>query len=194
VITLSDDDDLFGSSGKYRSISFKGSPVIEYKDLQVLERQRKTQSRDPQTGEPKFFKHKSGPLAGQPDTSAPIWQWVIKVKLPAGFRPDKDIEKEYGEDDGERFLYVGGKADPSSRSSRAALIAALRKAGVKAVEPGGVLNRFAFVAEGVAASRAFNPPKFYEAAYTPPAPGSNGSAGFWVEDRPSEVDDDEPPF
>lgn len=189
---MSDEDDLFGSSGKYRSLSFKGSPVIEYRDLKVLERIRKTQARDPNTGEPKFF-----PIRGTttPDLTAPIWQWVIKVSLPSGFRIDSDIVTEYGEDDGVRFLYVGGKADPSSKSSRAALAQALRKAGVARVEPGGMLNRFAFIGEGEAKSRAMNPPKFYEAVYTPPLPGANGGdEGLSGQGGSAPTEDDEPPF
>jgi hypothetical protein len=191
LMTLSDEDDLFGGSGKYRSLSFKGSPVIEYRDLTVLERIRKVQPRDVETGEPKYW---DGP-DGLPDKTQPMWQWVVKLQLPAGFKPDPDIVEEYGEDDGQRNLYVSGKATgvEGERSSRAALAQALRKAGVKAVEPGGVLNRFAFIAEGKAKSRAHNPPKFYDAAYTPPLPGQGDSAGLMGEGNGSATDDD-PPF
>jgi hypothetical protein len=191
LIPLSDEDDLFGGSGKYRSLSFKGSPVIEYRNLTVLERVRKTQARDVDTGESKYFEGRDG----KPDLAAPIWQWVTKLQLPEGFKADPDIVEEYGEDDGVRYLYVGGPATGTKgeRSSRAAFAQMLREAGVRAVEPGGVINRFAFVAEGKAKSRAHNPPKFYEGAYTPPAPGSSDTSGVMGEGGNGAADD-EPPF
>jgi hypothetical protein len=75
------------------------------------------------------------------------------------------------------------------------LAQALREAGVQAVEPGGVLNRFAFVAEGKAKSRAHNPPKFYDGAYTPPAAGAAvTAAGVMGEGGNGSAADDEPPF
>lgn len=189
---MSDEDDLLGGSGKFRSLSFKGSPVIEHRDLTILERVRKVQARDPQTGEAKFFKHKSGPQAGQPDTDAPIFQYVYKVQLPQGFPSDPDVVEEYGDDDGVRFLYIGGPAATSSKSSRSAMATALKRAGVKAAMPGGVINRFAFVGEGTATSRAFNPPKFYEAKYTPPVDGGTTELDDKAGSAPTE--DDEPPF
>jgi hypothetical protein len=116
LIPLSDEDDLFGGSGKYRSLSFKGSPVIEYRNLTVLERVRKTQARDVDTGEPKYFLGRDG----EPDLTAPIWQWVTKLQLSEGFKADPDIVEEYGEDDGVRYLYVGGPATGTKGSGPAA--------------------------------------------------------------------------
>lgn len=174
---MSADDDLFGNSRKYRSISFRGEPPVSHRNLKVLDYIEKVQARDPETGDKKYFKIRG---TNQDDLDAPIWQWVITVELPRDHphRGDRDIIDEYGEDDGVRYLYVGGKADPASRSSRAALAQALRKAGVKRVEPGGIIEEFTYVADGQkapGASRVSNPPKQYRATYLPPSRNGNGN-------------------
>jgi hypothetical protein len=55
-----------------KSVSFKGDPVIEYRNLLVLEVQEDQPARDFKTGETKYWKYKAGPNKGQPNYDDPI--------------------------------------------------------------------------------------------------------------------------
>jgi hypothetical protein len=188
---------LLGQSRRGRSISFRGTAPVWHRGLQVLAAPSTEQARDPETGEGKFF-----PIKGtrDPDYSSPIWQIVIKVQT--GYRSEDVIAAE-GTDDGIRWLFVGGSAKPESKSQMVALALAVRQAGAREILPGATID-IGYVADGPkapGASAVSNPPKQYEAVYTPPpagyvAPdqGSNGvdGRGDPLPDEPAF--DDEPPF
>lgn len=72
------------------------------------------------------------------------------------------------EDDGKRRIFVRGQM-------RNAVQQAVIAAGAKGLDVGGTLN-ITYVADGERKNPAFNPPKIYQASYTPPA--ADGGAGF----------------
>ena len=183
---------LFGQSRRGRSISFKGDPPIWHRGLEVAALPTTEQARDPETGDLKYWKIKG---TKEDDLSQPIWQIVIKVKTDQQSR--EIIEKE-GEDDGIRWLYIGGSTRPESHSQWAELAAAVRKAGVNKNLPGGKID-IGYVRDGQkapGASAVSNPPKQYEVVYTPPpegyVPPQDGNTDDYP--LPDEPTDDEPPF
>lgn len=94
----------------------------------------------------------------------------LVVALQTELRDDPD-------DDGIRNLYVKGSKDPKSQSLHAAVAAAVQKAGAKGLELGGTLT-VTYVADGVASTRGFNPPKKYEATYE--RPDTSASSGEFL--------------
>lgn len=92
------------------------------------------------------------------DNGDPRWQLVVPLQTTLKDDPD---------DDGIRNLYVKGSKDPKSQSLHAAVAAAVVAAGAKGLELGGTLT-VTYVADGVASTRGFNPPKKYEAKYARP--------------------------
>lgn len=100
-------------------------------------------------------------MSGNPltwDNGDPRWQLVVPLQTEDRDDPD---------DDGIRNLYVKGSKDPKSQSLHAAVAAAVVAAGAKGLEIGGRLT-VTYVADGVASTRGFNPPKKYEAQYQRP--------------------------
>jgi hypothetical protein len=181
-------DLLFGQSRRGRSISFRGDPPIWHRTMEVLALPTTEQARDAETGEPKFWKIKG---TKEDDLSSPQWQIVIKVATDYR-NPDLD------DDDGVRWLYIGGSPRPESRSQWASLAAAVRKAGVAKILPGGKID-IGYIRDGQkapGASAVSNPPKQYEVVYTPPpegyVPPGAASDDYPPPDEPPA--DDEPPF
>lgn len=102
------------------------------------------------------------------DNGAP--KMMYRVELRTDLRDDMS-------DDGRRAVYLRGSRKPESKSSLAAVLAAVREAtGGTNIDPGGVLT-LTFVGEGVQTRRGFNPPKQYEASYRPPSVNLGGEAG-----------------
>lgn len=72
-------------------------------------------------------------------------------------------------DDGARAVYLRGSRKPESKSSLAAVLAAVRQAtGRTALDPGASLT-ITYSGDGVPPKRGYNPPKKYEAKYQPAA-------------------------
>lgn len=94
------------------------------------------------------------------DDGRPMMQLVVTLQTEQ--RNDND-------DDGLRRVYVKGK------SLTDAVREAVRKAGAKGLEVGGTL-KVAYVGDGVATKKGFNPPKQYLAEYTRPT--GSASANF----------------
>lgn len=92
-----------------------------------------------------------------------------KLQLVVSLLTDQR-DPEDAEDDGVRNLYVKGSQDPKSKSLHAAVAAAVQAAGTKGLEVGGVLS-VTYIGNGVSKTVGFNPPKQYEATYTPAAAG-----------------------
>ena len=85
----------------------------------------------------------------------PMMQWVITVQT--------DLAEDE-EDDGLRRLFVYGAR--TGKGSFGAICTACAEAGA-ALEPGGVLS-LTYTGVGTPSKRGYNPPKEYEASYTPP--------------------------
>lgn len=191
-----------GGDYRLRSLSFDGKrPPIEYTDLLVLQEPRTFQKYDDK-GRPLFWDDNGGKVTD--DTGRPIWEYSVQVRLPASVPDDDRIVEEYGEDDHVRYLYYSGSKKPERRTKMSALALAVRTAKAKGIYPGGVINRFAWVAGGEKSGMT-STPKEFEATYTPPPPGykptppanaqfaGNGAQGG---DPYANVPppDDEPPF
>ncbi|PRX95600.1 hypothetical protein [Allonocardiopsis opalescens] len=91
------------------------------------------------------------------DDGKPMQQ--LKVVLATSERDPEDPH-----DDGQRAVYVKGKMLAATRQ-------AIRSAGAKGLEVGGVLS-VTYTGDGEVPGRGMNPPKFYSVAYTPPAAAS----------------------
>jgi hypothetical protein len=110
---------------------------------------------------PPEVKQQTSMETGQPltwDNGDPRMQLV--VTLQTTLREDED-------DDGLRKLYVKGSKDPASQSLHAAVAGAVHAAGAKGLDVGGTLT-VTYVADGVAKTRGYNPPKKYTATYKAP--------------------------
>lgn len=70
-------------------------------------------------------------------------------------------QRETGDDDGVRALYIKGGMLNAVRD-------AVRKSGAKGLEVGGTLA-ITYSGDGEASKRGFNPPKLYAATYTAPS-------------------------
>lgn len=101
------------------------------------------QQRDFTSGEPKVW-----------DNGDPMMQMVVTLQTD---QYDEKIE----DDDGRRRIYV-------KNAMKKAVADAVRKAGAKKLDVGGVLS-VRYTADGVPARKGVNPPKLYAAVYTPPA-------------------------
>jgi hypothetical protein len=101
------------------------------------------QQRDFTSGEPKVW-----------DDGNPMMQLVVTLQTD---QYDEKIE----DDDGRRRIYV-------KNAMKKAIADAVRKAGAKKLDVGGVLS-VRYTADGEAAKKGINPPKLYTAQYTPPA-------------------------
>ena len=111
------------------------------------------QQRDIQTGAPKSW-----------DDGSPMMQLVITLQTD-----ERDAKIE--DDDGRRRIYV-------KFNMKNAVADAVRRAGGKGLEVGGKLT-VKYVKDGEQTKKGFNPPKLYEATYTPP------SAAFLDEPEPA---------
>lgn len=88
----------------------------------------------------------------------PMMQVVVTL---ATDQRDPDVT----DDDGVRKVYVKGK------SLTAAVRDAVRRAGAKGLEPGGVLT-VTYTGDGPQERRGMNPPKLYSATYAKPDPAA----------------------
>jgi hypothetical protein len=103
------------------------------------------QQTDMQTGQPAFWDN------GQPKN-------MFRVELQTELQNDED-------DDGKRSVYLKGSRKPESKSSLAAVLAAVRAStGSTAITAGGSLT-LTYTGDGQASKRGFNPPKQYSAEY-----------------------------
>jgi len=194
-------DAFSGGDYAFRSLSFDGKrPPVEYTNLLVLAEPRTFQKYGDKG--PMFWNDNGEKV--YEDTGRPIWEYSVKVRLPADAPDDEKIVEEYGEDDHVRYLYYSGSRKPETKTKMAALAAAVRAAKAKGLYPGGVINRFAWVAGGEKSGMT-SLPKKYEAEYTPPPPGykptPDANSAFTGSGRGQTdpyagvpVDDSEPPF
>lgn len=72
-------------------------------------------------------------------------------------------------DDGKRSVYLRGPRKPESKSSMAAVLAAVMAAtGTRAIAPGGILT-LTYTGDGVPPRKGYNAPKEYGASYKAPS-------------------------
>lgn len=148
-MSISEAVSSFLSGGGGKSASFKAiGDRIKGTIISAEERQQI----DLDTDKPAFW-----------DDGKPKMQLVITLQTE---------DRNDADDDGIRNLYVKGSKKPESKSMTAALIAAIKAAGVPSIDVGGTLA-MAYIGDGVASKRGFNPPKQYQAAYKPPAIGAD---------------------
>ena len=131
-----------GKSAKFGEIgdSIKGTIVSGEERQQV----------DMDTDKPAFW-----------DDGKPKMQLVITLATDQRDPDDPD-------DNGHRNLYLKGSKKPESMSGTAALILAIKAAGVANIDVGGTLA-VQYVSDGIASKRGFNAPKQYRMAYKAPA-------------------------
>lgn len=110
------------------------------------------QQTDMKTGQPAFWDD------GKPKT-------MYRVTLATDLRDPGDAS-----DDGTRSVYLRGSVKAESKSSLAAVLAAVRDAtgGGRDLKVGGKLT-LTFSGEGQPSQKGWNPPKQYTAAYEPPS-------------------------
>jgi hypothetical protein len=101
------------------------------------------QQRDYTTNEPKFW-----------EDGNPMWHLVVTLQTDT---TSDDIE----DDDGRRRIYL-------KNNSKKAVSDAVREAGAKALEVGGILT-LCYMDDGKAGKKGMQPPKLYEAEYVPPS-------------------------
>jgi hypothetical protein len=165
---------LTGGGRRFRSLSFKGAePPVEYRNLTVQAEPETFQDRD-DDGTALYWdadqkgKKTTDRVSSNGERNAPIPVYAVKVKLADGFTPSQRVVDEYGEDDGIRYLYFGGRMEKGSRSSFDAIATAIRKGRAKrGLQPGGTIVRYAWVAGGEDTGRTKSTPKEYEAEYDP---------------------------
>ncbi len=90
------------------------------------------------------------------EDGSPQMQLVVTIATDLRDPADPD-------DDGSRRLYIKGQL-------KQAVAAAVRKAGAKSLEIGGVLT-VTYTGDGVPSRKGINPPKQYAAEYSPAAAG-----------------------
>lgn len=106
------------------------------------------QQTDIKTGQPKTW-----------DNGDPMMQVVVALQTDERDHDDPD-------DDGIRNVYLKGGF--KSSTTQRAVAEAIKAAGASALEVGATLQ-LAYVGDGEASQRGFNPPKQYAAKYTPPS-------------------------
>lgn len=92
----------------------------------------------------------------------PMYQVLVRLQTS---------EREDGDDDGVRTLYVKGK------SLTNAVRDAVRKAGGRGLEVGGTLT-VAYIGDGPQERKGINPPKLYTAEYAKPNPAAAANAAL----------------
>lgn len=118
-----------------KSVSFKGDPVIGYRNLLVLQVQPDQTARDFKTGENKYWKHKDGPNKGEKNYDDPILTSPVLV-----YSPDFN-DASIPNDDHVRLLWC-----EVAKNLTRALFGAKKAAGRKGpLQPGDVIGRLAFV-------------------------------------------------
>lgn len=148
---IADDVTAFLTGGGAKSAKFEnvGDAV-----LGTIIAAKTAQQTDPATGMPKTW-----------DNGDPMMQLIITLQTE---------EREGGDDDGKRNLYVkGSKKDPLT--SAGALVAALRSAGASTIDVGGRLG-VQFIGRGTPTKVGLSAPKHYAMRYV--APEANAVAGF----------------
>ena len=80
---------------------------------------------------------------------------------------DTEIAEDAGDDGARRVYLKGSRPDTSLGAVRTAV----KAAGASKIEVGGTLA-IAYTGDGEPTQRGYNPPKQYQAKYTPPAPFS----------------------
>jgi hypothetical protein len=110
------------------------------------------------------------------DNKPKFWDDGNPVKQLVVWLQTEERNPEIEDDDGIRRIFAGGSVKAESKSMRAAIMEALRKAGSGGrparLEPGGTLA-VRYVGDGPRNPQrpALNPPKQYVAQYEPPKPG-----------------------
>lgn len=147
---MSNDDDFLSSGGapsaKFASIGDTVKGTI----LSI----EKVQQRD-LDGKTKFW-----------DDGNPMWQHVFTLQTD---ERDDSIE----DDDGKRRLFVKGATKPESKSLKAAVTAAMQKAGAK---PGMLIGgklAVRYDGDGESVKRGFNAPKQFSAKFEKPVPSDD---------------------
>ena len=85
---------------------------------------------------------------------------MYRVTLQTDLRDDPS-------DDGKRAIYLRGSRKPEKKSSLGAVLQAVKAAtGGTSLDPGATVT-LAYVGDGIAQTRGFDPPKQYEAQYRP---------------------------
>jgi len=136
-------DLLMGGGGKSASFPNIGDSITG----RVASEPKPQQQTDVNTGQPKFFAN-----------GDPMMQVVVQLETDQRDPDDPD-------DDGVRNLYIKSKMLIAIRE-------AVKVAGAKGLEPGGVLT-VTYTANGERTNKAFNPPKLYAASYKPPTNAAN---------------------
>lgn len=158
----------FSGGVKTPSISWRNKPFGHTVKGKIARPSKIVQQRDVETGDLLWW---------DDEKTQPKKQLVV-------FLNTGEIDPEIEGHDGVWALYVKGKS-MGDAVQRAVTI----EAGVKALAIGGVLT-VKLVGEGKAKVKAYNPPKLYEAHYTPPL---DASASF-VKPGAKSAANDEPPF
>lgn len=171
---MNDLDRFFGGGGKALKFPTKGTSHT----LHITDEPEIAQQTDFDTGEPLFW----------PD-GRPKNQVIVSGTVTKGL--------EGPDDDGSRRLYIKGYMQN-------AVSAALKAAGTRLPEPGGVLT-VTYTQDGQAQGRR-QPPKLYTASYTSPAESALSGGETQHEDVPAQRGkrkaatvpatggDEEPPF
>lgn len=93
------------------------------------------------------------------DNGAP--KMMVRVEIQTDLR-------DTAVDDGKRSVYLKGSRKPETKSSMAAVLAAVLAAtGTRAIAPGGNLT-LTYVGDGQPSRKGYNAPKQYEATYIAP--------------------------
>lgn len=141
---MSETYDLGGEGGN----SFPFDTIGDKVRGRILSMEKVNQT-DMQTGETKTFDN------GQPMT---MWRVALQTTL-----------SDDAADDGLRSIYLKGSKKPESKSSYAAVLAAVKAATGATQITAGAEVELEYVGDGAAKGRGYSPPKQYEAQYWPPS-------------------------
>jgi hypothetical protein len=145
-VNIDANDFLMGGGVKSASFPTVGTTVTG----PIVRKPEVRQQTDLTTGEPKTFSN-----------GDPMLQLVVQIGTDQRDPADPA-------DDGVRGLYIKG-------AMLAAVRAAVRAAGAKGLEVGGILT-VTYTSDGTVAKRGFNPPKLYSATYQPPTSSAAADA------------------
>lgn len=138
--------DIGGAEGNAFQFNTPGDQVTG--KILTLEEVQQT---DMETGQPAFWND-------NPAQPKMMYRITLQTELGNG-----------SDDDGKRSVYLRGSRKPETKSSLAAVTQAVRAAtGGTSMDPGATLT-LRYSGNGEASKRGWNPPKQYEATYTPAA-------------------------
>jgi hypothetical protein len=158
----------FSGGIKTPSISWRNKPIGTTVTGKIARASKIVQQRDVDTGDLLWWDEQK---------TQPRKQLVVYLNTGV-------IDPEIEDHDGTWALYVKGKS-MTDALNRAVVV----EAKAKALAIGGTLT-VKFIGEGTPTKKAFNPPKFYELHYEPPADAS----GSFVKSGAGGRANDEPPF